>query len=117
MPTSHSCGLYLPGHNAHYIPVLKLAPNAPHLAGTVTIDEDDRLWFQPDGEDLQGPFFNHDLMRIQAALDVPEAQAQLVPKLMLLRITVPGGRAVISLASEPLGPCDPNAIPDQEFLD
>lgn len=62
MNTQRRCGLFLPGHNVHYIQALKLDPHAMAVAGSIVIEDGERLWFVADeGSPRVGPFSQHSM--------------------------------------------------------
>jgi hypothetical protein len=119
MAEETGCSSYLDGHNTHYIPVLKLAPQREAIAGTAWVDfHRGEVFFEPDGEgDRVGPLFNHNLPLVAAALAAALGEARWIPSLRLLSVAVPQGRGMYSMSLEPLGECPPWRPPDQELAD
>lgn len=118
MTTERRCGIYLPGHNVHYIQALKLAPHAESITGLVTIqDHDECLWFQPDnGDPRVGPFFHHAMPLIRAVVAESNGVAELLPKMSLLRVHRSKARALYYLSAKPLDDCHPGGLIDEEWL-
>lgn len=119
MGECQGCSSFQDGHNAHYIAVLRYAPHRPAITGRAVVDAPSGdVMFQPDHDgDGIGPLFNHRPQLIAAALSEASGPCQWIPSLRLLRVPVSTGRAVFSMAREPVEPCPAPRLLDAEFLE
>jgi hypothetical protein len=122
LPPSRDCRLHLPGHNPHWIQVLKVAPNRGHVFGALNAELDpDRpgQWLfrfradltlahtLPDKDCIAVALFNHDPQRLMAALEALDQVGRWIPGVRIFQLQHPGGWYTFDLSAEPVGPCQP----------
>ena len=125
LPPSRDCRLHLPGHDPHWIQVLKVAPKCGHVFGPLNAEPDpDRpgQWLfrftpdlslahtLPDDDCLTVALFNHDPQRLVAALGAFGAVGRWIPGVRIFQLQHPGGWYTFDMSAEPVGSCQPRGI-------
>lgn len=97
-----TCQSYSDGHNVHYIPVLKIAPNLDPTDATITVDED-RILLTVESTTIEVQ--HHNPRAIATLVAENGSRCQWFPRLRCACWTRSGGRKWISLSLGPLTPC------------
>ena len=125
LPPARDCRLHLPGHDPHWIQVLKVAPNRGHVFGALSAEPDPDTpgqWlfrFTPDltlahtlphNDCTEVALFNHDPQRLVAALGAFGEVGRWIPDASIFQLEHPGGWYTFALSAEPVGSCQPRGI-------
>lgn len=98
-----TCGSYQAGHNVHYIPALKIAPDLEPVRARVSIGEGDTLMLEVGGERLQ--IFQHNVAGVELLIDKLGSACEWFSGLHMARWIAGGQHVWANFAPEPIAPC------------